>query len=443
MRRVEHSRDRSQTPSAGKALWGLLLGLGCSVGYIQDSPVELPPAGGPADLALDASVVMRDGGTTELDDGSTSADASAAFDGGPLVFVHPGLLVSRADLERARARIAAQAEPWASSYATLRADSRSSATKAIGAPPTIIGRNSASAYASTRYEAEAAAVVAFQNALVYALSSEDAHAAKAVEILNAYAQTTQHFDRADPERDLEAAILGWLWVSTAELVRHTGWAAEDLARFDAWVRGVVYADTDYQPGGVLMTPLTNGAGARGAFGLRTKLAIGVYLEDATIYREAVDYFFHGQGNGAPTYYVNPESGQTWEAGRDQGHAQGGLSRLIETTHIAKNQGDPTLYAWENDALRRAIEYIAAYNLGNDVPYAPMKPYTLDWAAVYDTISPTGRGQLATIYELPYSYFHDTLGMDLPFTQRAIALEGAELFSAQNDNPMFATLLFRR
>ena len=61
---------------------------------------------------------------------------------------------------------------------------------------------------------------------------------------------------------------------------------------------------------MLVTPLPNGAGARGAWDLRTKMAIGVYLDDMTIYNQAVDYFFNGQGNGAPQYYVDPTTGQT-------------------------------------------------------------------------------------------------------------------------------------
>jgi hypothetical protein len=164
--------------------------------------------------------------------------------------------------------------------------------------------------------------------------------------------------------------------------------------------------------------------------------------DKTIYSQAVDYFFNGQGNGAPQYYVNPTTGQTWEAGRDQGHAQGGLSRLVATAHIAHNQGNETLYAWGNNGLMRAVEYIASYNLGNDVPYAPMQPFTLSFSAVYATISDVGRGQFQPIYELPYDYYHDVKGLEMPFTPQAIGVEGTETFSPQDDNPMFATLAYR-
>ena len=73
----------------------------------------------------------------------------------------------------------------------------------------------------------------------------------------------------------------------------------------------------------------------------------------------------------------------------------------------------------------------------------MEPFTRDWADVYDAISAVGRGQLATIYELPYAYYHSVAGFEMPNTKQAIEREGVELFSAQNDNPMFATLTYRR
>jgi hypothetical protein len=374
------------------------------------------------------------------------ASAGGAMSSPSIGFFHPGLLITSDDIARMKANIASRAEPYYSSFTRLRDDAESQPDKKIDAPSAIIGRNSASRYASTRYAAETAAVTAFQNALVYVLTGEVAHANKAVAILDSYAKTTQHFDKADPERDLEAAILGWLWVSTAELIRasgYTGWSADAVRQFNAWIYEVVYADTDYEPKGVLVIPLVNGAGARGAFGLRTKIAIGVYLDNQKIYDEAVEYFFHGRGNGAPDYYIDAMTGQTWEAGRDQGHAQGGLSRLIETAQIARNQGNASLYAWKDFALRNAVEYIASYNLGNEVSYRAMEPFTKDWADVYDTISAAGRGEFATIYELPYAYFHSELAMEMPFAKQSIDREGVELFSAQNDNPMFATLIYRR
>jgi hypothetical protein len=377
-------------------------------------------------------------------DGSSGPDAVVS----PQGFIHPGLLLGSSDIARMKDKIAARSEPWLTSYNTLLNNASSSATKAVNTPPPIIGRNAASAFATTRYAAEADAVTAYQNALVFVLTGQTAHADETVKILNAYARGTQHFDSVDPERDLEAAILGWLWVSSAELIRYSGqtyagWAAADVSVFNTWIRNVVYADTAYNPIGVLVTPLPNGAGARGAFGLRTKIAIGVYLDDRTIYDQAVTYFFSGQGNGAPQYYVNPVTGQTWESGRDQGHAQGGLSRLVETAHIAHNQGNETLYAWGNNGLLRAVEYIASYNLGNDVPYAPMQPFTLSFSAVYTTISADGRGAWQPIYELPYHYFHDIKGLAMPFALQAIAAEVTETLSPQNDNPMFATLAYRQ
>jgi hypothetical protein len=412
---------------------------------------ETNASGGNTAAGAGSAGASAGGGSASAGIGSAGDEGATAGEGGAsgsMSFVHPGLLLTSADIARMKAKIASKVDPWFSDYNTLVNNNLSSTTRAYTTPPAIIGRNSGSAYAADRYPCELDATAAYQNAVIYALTGQTAYADYAVKILNAYAAGVQHFDALDPERDLEAAILGWLWVEAAELIRYSGydysgWSTTDVTAFNKWIKDVVYSDDAYKPGGVLVTPLPNGAGVRGAFGLRTKLAIGIYLEDRTVYNEAVAYFFNGQGNGAPQYYVLPSTGEIWEEGRDQGHAQGGLSRLIETAHMAHNQGDETLYAWGNNALARAVEYIASYNLGNSVSYTPIQPFTLKDSAVYPTISATDRGMWATVYELPYHYWHDIVGVAMPYTLQAITAEGSETFSLQFDNPMFATLSFRQ
>jgi Alginate lyase len=405
-------------------------------------------AGGSGGTSAGSGNDAAGAGSAGTGTGGESAIGGAGGVSGSMNFVHPGLLLTSADIARMKAKIASKVDPWFSNYDTLVNNNLSSTTRAYTTPPAIIGRNAGSAYAADRGPCELDATAAYQNAVIYAVTGQPAYADYAVKILNAYAAGVQHFDAADPERDLEAAILGWLWVEAAELIRYsgydyTGWSAADIVTFNQWINDVVYSDEAYKPGGVLVTPLPNGAGVRGAFGLRTKMAIGIYLDDRAIYNEAVDYFFNGQGNGAPQYYILPSTGEIWEEGRDQAHAQGGLSRLIETAHLAHNQGDETLYAWSNNALSRAIEYIASYNLGNSVPYTPIQPFTLKDSAIYPMISATDRGMWATVYELPYHYWHDINGVVMPYTLQAITAEGSETFSLQFDNPMFATLSFRQ
>jgi hypothetical protein len=69
-------------------------------------------------------------------------------------------------------RVASTAAPlgYDKPLCSLAQRSRAERTETVQTPPAIIGRNSASAYASTRHEAKDAAVTAFQNALVYLLT---------------------------------------------------------------------------------------------------------------------------------------------------------------------------------------------------------------------------------------------------------------------------------
>ena len=147
---------------------------------------------------------------------TASSDAGAPRpDGGGIAhFIHPGLLNS-ADIARMKAKIASKSNPWFNDYNTLANNNLSSATRGYNTPPPIIGRNSGSAYASVRGNCELDATAAYQNAVLYVLTGQNAHADYAVKVLNAYAAGVKHFDGVDPERDLEGAILGWLWVQAA------------------------------------------------------------------------------------------------------------------------------------------------------------------------------------------------------------------------------------
>ena len=102
-------------------------------------------------------------------------------------------------------------------------------------------------------------------------------------------------------------------------------------------------------------------------------AIGVLCDRRDIYDEAMNYFYNGRGNGAmdkAVYYVHPGNlGQWQESGRDQGHNTLGIALMGPFLEAAWNQGDD-LYSYDNNRFLAGAEYVAKYNLGNDVPYQP-------------------------------------------------------------------------
>ena len=117
------------------------------------------------------------------------------------------------------------------------------------------------------------------------------------------------------------------------------------------------------------------------------LAIGVFCDDHEMFNRAVEYYYHGAGDGAITHYIINAAGQCQESGRDQSHTQLGLGQLAEACEIGWHQG-LDMYGADDNRLLAGFEYTAQYLLGNDVPF---EPHT-DTTGKYSTkSSPRARG----------------------------------------------------
>src|SRR5581483_7026797 len=150
-----------------------------------------------------------------------------------------------------------------------------------------------------------------------------------------------------------------------------------------------------------------------ACNMASAMAIGVLCDRRDLYDEAVDYFKHGDGNGAIEHAVNhlyPGGlGQWQESGRDQGHSILGIALLGAVCEMAWNQGDD-LYGYDNNRFLAGAEYVAKYNLGDDVPYTP---YT-NSDVTQPVISPGGRGNMRACWEMVYNHYVNRRGIDAPF-----------------------------
>ena len=270
---------------------------------------------------------------------------------------------------------------------------------------------------------------AYQNALMWCITGNEAHARKAVEILNAWSKTLRKMDGRDVQ--LSAGLNGFKFVNAAELMRHTysAWKKEDVARFERMLREVV------------LPPIKDFAtfanGNWDAACLATIMSIGVFCDDHVLFARAVDYYRHGPGNGRLTHYIS-ETGQCQESGRDQQHTQLGLGLLAEACEIAWHQGID-LYAESENRLLKGFEYTAQYNLGHDVPFVP----DVDTTGKYKhrKISTEGRSILRPIYEMVWNHYHIRRGLPTPFTGQAAAKLRPEGAAWTGDHPGFGTLLF--
>lgn len=342
-------------------------------------------------------------------------------------FVHPGLLHSRADLDRIKAAVTAQTQPTFAGWEVFARDPSSQPTYTLRGPAAEIGRNPG--VNNAPYDADANA--AYHLALRWAITGDRAAAAKAIAIVNAWSATLTTVSGRDAV--LMAGLGPFKMVNAAELLRHTdaGWPAADIARTERSFRSAIY------PALQNFAPFANGNWDTAA--IKTVLAIGVFCNDRAIYERALHYYVNGAGDGRLTHYIIDASGQCQESGRDQGHTQLGLGHLGDACEIAWHQG-LDLYASADNRLLAGFDYTARYNLGEDVPFTPIIDRTGKYR--HAAISKNGRGRLRPIYEQIFNHYVTRRGVSAPALEKAITQlrpEGPARPAA--DHPGFGTLLF--
>lgn len=320
-------------------------------------------------------------------------------------FIHPGVAHSQASIDFVKEKIAANEEPWATAWQKLK-DSRSADLSRAPEPHTQVERGPYNNpdIGSSEFSGDASA--AYIHALCWAVSGEEKHAKKSMEIVDAWSGKLESISNHDAK--LLVGMSGYKFCIAGELLRHTwdGWPKESQVQFEGMLRDIFYATIkDFYP---------SANGNWDASMLQTMLAMGVFLEDQPMFDRAKDYFLKGKGNGAIGMYFS-KTGQCQETGRDQAHTQMGLEFLSNTCETAWIQGID-LYGALDNRLLKGFEYTAKYNLGNDVPY---EPYTsFEGRYHYKTISDDSRGRLRPMYEKIFNHYHNRKGLDAPFTKQA-------------------------
>lgn len=360
--------------------------------------------------------------------GSGAGAVSAATPTVTAQFVHPGVMHTSNDLARIKAHLGE--EPWASAYLKLKNDPLSSPTYRTrgGSCPNVVRGTPAVCMGQFNDDANAA----YQQALMWVLSGDHRYAANAMEILNAWSYTLRSITGHDAP--LAAGLNGFKFVSAAELIRYSsaGWSSRDIAAAETMFRNVFYPVIEN------FAPYANGNWDSSC--MKTIMAIGVFTNDWKLFNRALDYYYNGPSDGALIHYVINTSGETQESGRDQAHSQLGIGNLAEVAEVAWAQGFD-LYAAYDNRLLAGFEYVASYNLGNEVPFTP----TVDTTGKYRhyVISSLDRGQFRPIYEMAYNHYARRENIKSPRTQQAAEHIRPEGRTPYADNVGFGTLLFRQ
>ncbi len=373
--------------------------------------------------AAEADVAARDGAAT----GAIAAREAGSPDA-TSAFVHPGLLHTRADLDRMKSMVEAGTQPYTAGYDVFKADSKSSSSYAMQGPFPETGRNPDVHQAETEDDSSAA----YQNAIMWYITGVHAYADKAIQILDGWSSTLKTISGSDAI--LAASLDGFKFVNAAEIIRYTnaGWSAADVASAENLFKNVFYPVIQN------FATFANGNWSTGC--IKAMMGIAVFTDDHAMFGRAIDWYDEGPDNGSLVHYIIDETGQCQESGRDQQHAQLGIAHLAEASEVGWHQGFD-MYGAANDRLLDGFEYTASYNLGNDVPF---QPYT-DTTGMYPhtAISPPDRCQLRPIYEMVYNHYVNRRGVSCPRTQQAAEKLRPEGAAPNADHPGFGTLLFTK
>ncbi len=344
-------------------------------------------------------------------------------------FNHPGTLHSQDDLDRMKEKVAEQAEPWFSTWQKL-IDGPHANLNWIPHPLESVCRG-CPAGTSDNYIGMARDIgAAYGCALRWHITGDKAYADKAVSIMNVWGSTL-NLVYGNSNSALARGAYGYEWACTGDLMyNYEGWDPTDKLVFKKMLTEV------FLPG--IMEFLDGHYGKQDShyrcnwegFNLSAVMAIGIFADSTELVNYVVDYYKNGAGNGnihhAVNYVHEGGIGQWEESGRDQAHTANGIALLGYVCQMAWNQGID-LYGYDDNRLLKGMEYVAKYNLYNNVPYkshAFWVDYDVDWpiySNVEHVVSPGARGHTGPFWEVGYNHYVHVKGLEAPYLERQASL----------------------
>jgi hypothetical protein len=346
--------------------------------------------------------------------GSIGAATMRSAGAAPTTWTHPGALHNWGDLNRAKVKVAAGTAPWYSGWQRLVNNSHSASTWKAN-PQSIVYRGSGyPENYGTLYNDIAAA---YQNALRWWVAGTSANGDCARDICNAWSSTLTSI-QGNADRFLAAGIYGWQFANVAELMRD--YPGFDLTGFKKMMLNVFYPMNNSFLVNHNDACITNYWANWDLCNMASILATAILCEDGAKYDQAVNYFMNGAGNGSiqhavPYLYTDADGyalGQWQESGRDQGHTMMGMGQMGAICEMAWNQGTD-LYSYDSRRFFKAAQYVAKYNIGQDVPFT-----TYTWGSgqtctqnSQTVISSGSRGQIRPVWGMIHFHYNRRLYLD--------------------------------
>ncbi|MDQ0583971.1 alginate lyase family protein [Streptomyces rishiriensis] len=349
--------------------------------------------------------------------GALVSPAAPRAQAAPAAFAHPGVTVSRAQLDFVRDKVGSAAQPWKGAFDQLLASKYASLIR-TPKPRAVVECGS---YSNPNYgctDEREDALAAYTDALAWYITRDERYAKKAIELMDAWSAVVQ--DHTNSNAPLQTGWAGSSWPRAAEIIKYTytgGWAGS--GRFATMLRDV------YLP------EVINGSNSNGNWELSmTEAAIGisVFLEDRTSYDKAMARFrtrtaayVYLASDGelpktVPSQNLNTRdkivaywqgqgtfvTGLTQETCRDLTHTGYGISAISHIAETSRIQGQDLYGTDVGERLRQALGFQAKYELGAAVPS------WLCGGSLNQTLGP--------VTEVGYNALHNRLGIAMTNTQ---------------------------
>jgi hypothetical protein len=341
---------------------------------------------------------------------------SAAFQSSNGGFIHPGVMVNKAELDLIKSRVAQGVQPQASAFSAAQSSSYGSLSYTPHPWQTVdCGASSNPDFGCTDEKNDSAA--AYTQALLWYITGNTTYAQNAVKIMNAWSSTLTG-GHTNSNAPLETAWTATNWARGGEIIRYTytGWAAANVTTFENMLKN------QYLP------YIINGSCSNGNWELSmvdSLVNVGVFLDDKatfntglSLWRSRVPAYFYLTSDGSgpklpghcslPSWYGQNTfvNGLCQETCRDLSHTQYGFAAAINAAMTARLQG-VGLFEEQATRITDTMEFHTNYLNGASVP---------SWLCG----GTLGLNSYQPTWIIAYNYYHNVLGYNLPQTAKANA-----------------------
>jgi hypothetical protein len=300
----------------------------------------------------------------------------------PAEFTHPGVLVSKPQLDFVRGKVQAGAQPWKAAYDQMLGSKYGSLSR-TPKPRVVVECGSYSNPDHGCSDEREDAIAAYSQALAWYITRDDRHAKKAIELMDAWSGAIK--DHTNSNAPLQSGWAGSVWPRAAEIIKYTytgSWP--NVGRFATMLRDV------YLPEVINGKPNSNGNWE--LIMMEAAQGIAIHLEDKASYDKAMSiyngrvpaYVYLTSDGSQPKYpprssvdttselidYWHGQStfsdGLAQETCRDFGHTGYGVASLSHVAETSRIQGRD-VYPQIKDRLRHMLGFHTKYENGASVP----------------------------------------------------------------------------